>query len=313
LAPASGISYIGLVYLLSSPGSQESAGQTLATPMTAGNTYAISLSLVNLDIYNASWNGGTIINIYGGATNCSFTQLLWSSGSISNSTWVTFNAILTPTSNWSRFVLRVHPGTASTFTAAGVDNLLSVPLPAKLEGFQAQLQGDVAAIDWQTSEEQNMESYTVERASSDMKFMEIKTIPASGTTGLSQHYQVLDADLPQGLSYYRLRMNDQNGTASYSEIKELLYSTTGEHFIVYGMGPNPANEFTRMEVYSLLDQDATVRVIDVAGKVIHEVQQPLSMGANEFTLTTTDWPAALYRVQVIAGGKAATKSLVVAH
>lgn len=313
LGASAGSTYIGLVYALSIPTSQESAGQVLPSAMVAGNPYSISMQLVNLDIYNGSWNGGAIVSIYGGSSTCNFGQQLWSSGNFVNSSWQTFSALFTPTSNWTNFIIRVEPGVGTTWPSVGIDNLLSIVLPVKLDYFDAALQGDAATIHWKTSQEESMESYTVQRSGSDMDFQDLATVPATGNDGLPQSYSLMDSDLPEGLSYYRLRMNDQNGNSTFTEVRQVLYSTTGEHFVMKSIFPNPANAFTRLGVFSLVDQQATIRVVDVAGKVIHEETQLVSAGENEFTLTTADWPAALYRVQVIAGGKASTKSLVVAH
>ena len=313
LTPAHGGSFLGLVFLVSSPGTQESAGQTLPVAMVGGSTYSMSLRLANLAIYDPNWNGGAIVNLYGGASNCAFTQLLWSSGNFTHSGWQQYNAVFTASASWTRFIVRVHPGVATTWPSVGVDNLLSVILPAQLHNFSADLVDGKGEIHWQTSDEQNLQSYTIERSGTDMDFHDIGTLPATGGNGGSQQYQFVDENLPEGLSYYRLRMNDQNGTSTITEIRQLLYSTTGEHFVLKSIFPNPADVFTRLDIFSLVDQQATVRVVDLAGKLIHQETMTLSAGENELEINTTNYRAGLYHVQLLAGGKVANKSLVVAH
>jgi hypothetical protein len=299
---------MGLVFLVSNPTTQESAGQTLPAAMVAGTPYAINFKLANLAIYNVNWNGGAIVNIYGGATNCAFTQLLWTSGNFTHSGWQTYNAVFTPTSSWSRFVIRVHPGVGSTWPSIGMDNLLSVILPVELQQFGAQLEGNKAMISWQSSQEINLDSYTLQRAGPDLDFQNIETIPAKGGNGSFQQYQMEEEDLPEGLWYYRLAINDQNGEITYSEVRQLLYSTTGENFVLKSIFPNPADIATELHLYSLVDQQATLRVVDVTGKLIHQEMLPLSLGENEFVLSTQKFEAGLYQLQVIAGGKAPRQS-----
>jgi hypothetical protein len=313
LTPAHGVSYMGLVFLVSSPGTQESAGQTLPVPMVAGTPYAINFKLANLAMYNVNWNGGAIVNIYGGATNCAFTQLLWTSGNFTHSAWQTYNAVFTPTSSWSRFIIRVHPGVGTTWPSIGMDNLLSVILPVKLDDFRAQLDGDDATVSWQTSGEQNLSSITVQRSGSDWDFQNIETVPVSGINGDGKFYTIQDADLAEGLWYYRLAINDQNGEVTYSEVRQLLFSTTGENFVLKNIFPNPADIGAELYVYSLVDQQAIVRVIDVTGKVVQSEVRTLDAGENEWVLGTDKLEAAIYRVQITAGGKSVTRSLVVAH
>lgn len=281
--------------------------------MVAGTPYSISMKLVNLDIYNASWNGGAIVNIYGGASNCAFTELLWTSGNFTNSTWQTFSAIFTPSSSWSRFIIRIHPGVGSTWPAIGMDNLLSVVLPVKLDYFRAQIDEDDAIVSWQTSDEQNLTSFTVQRSGSDWEFQDIETVPVSGINGDGKHYTIKDTDLAEGLWYYRLAINDQNGGVTYSEVRQLLFGTNGENFALKKIFPNPADMGAEIFLYSLVEQQATVRVIDVTGKVVFSEQRTLIEGENEWVLETDELEAAIYRVQITAGGKSVTRSLVVAH
>lgn len=317
VAPAHGTAYIGLVYLLSLPTSQESAAQLLPTAMTAGTQYNMSVKLINLDVYNGSWNGGAVVSFYGGTgttTANAFSQLLWTSGNFVNSSWVTFNGTFTPTSSWTHFALRIEPGVGTTWPGAGVDNMtVSIALPVKISHFGATVDGDVAQIDWETTEEDNLANYTLQRAGTDMDFKDLVTIDATGVNGEAQSYHHTDENLPEGLSYYRLRLNDQNGASTLSEVRQVLFSKTGENIAIKHLFPNPADAFSRLDLVSLVDQTVDLKVFEITGKLVYSAAQEIQAGDTRIDLPANEWRSGVYRLQVRSGSTVLTRSLVVAR
>ncbi|MEI6765740.1 MAG: PKD domain-containing protein [Bacteroidota bacterium] len=116
LPPSNGSSYIGLV---SAPSINwiEGAGQTLSSPMIAGTTYNFTIDLavpasadpatgilippncVQLDL----WGGMSGVN-----SGCDMSELLWSSASVTNFNWQTYNLTFTPTQNWNHILFLIH-------------------------------------------------------------------------------------------------------------------------------------------------------------------------------------------------------------
>jgi gliding motility-associated-like protein len=116
LPPSDGSSYIGLVNQPST-GWQEGAGQTLSSPMIAGTTYNFTIDLATMASADPStgivlppycdqlqlWGGMSGVN-----SGCDMSELLWTSPTITNSTWMTYNLTFTPTSNWDHLLLLIY-------------------------------------------------------------------------------------------------------------------------------------------------------------------------------------------------------------
>ncbi len=110
--PAShGSVYCGFYYNLVA---NESTGQVLAAPMTAGTAYTMKL-----DMY--AGGGSCKMNFYGSMASCGTDELLWSSANLTNTTaWQTFTASFTPTANYTYVLLAVScSGVGNAF----VDNI----------------------------------------------------------------------------------------------------------------------------------------------------------------------------------------------
>lgn len=124
----------------------------------------------------------------------------------------------------------------SPFTLASTD--AQNPLPVELEWFRASVTPETSVLlEWRTTSELNNEAFEVERSKDGFDFARIARIDGAGTTTQSSDYSLLDEQPLAGLSYYRLKQIDFDGTVMYSG---LVSVRRGEDpFIVY---PNPAGK-----------------------------------------------------------------------
>lgn len=93
---------------------------------------------------------------------------------------------------------------------------------AELFSFEAFPVMDRARLEWSTGAEQDVRSFVIERSADGRQFTAIGQVPS---TGSFSHYvfvdsSPLDADMERTF-YYRLRIVDQDGTISYSQIQEV--------------------------------------------------------------------------------------------
>jgi gliding motility-associated-like protein len=119
LPPSNGSSYIGLVYA-PSINWQEGAGQTLSSPMVAGTTYSFTIDLATMASadpatgivlppwceYLELWGGMSGVN-----SGCDKAELLWSSPTVTNTTWSSYSLVFTPTSNWNHILFLINTPT----------------------------------------------------------------------------------------------------------------------------------------------------------------------------------------------------------
>jgi hypothetical protein len=88
---------------------------------------------------------------------------------------------------------------------------------AMLRDFRAHSEGDNIKVEWETGDEVNIQSFVVERKSSESSFTEISS-PIQ-PKGSNSYYSFLDGSLFKNTDYvfqYRLKIVDNDGTVSHS-------------------------------------------------------------------------------------------------
>ncbi|MFZ2905487.1 MAG: T9SS type A sorting domain-containing protein [Cyclobacteriaceae bacterium] len=112
------------------------------------------------------------------------------------------------------------------------------PLPIELAWFKASLTAHASVLlEWQTESELNNDSFDVERSQDGFDFTKIATLRGAGTTSQSHYYSTIDEQPLPGVSYYRLKQTDFDGTSTYSYY--ISVTRDGEPFSAY---PNPAGK-----------------------------------------------------------------------
>ena len=87
-------------------------------------------------------------------------------------------------------------------------------LPVTLTNFRASLSNKKVYASWVTEAELNCASFTIERSTDNAHYHAIKTIEGSGNSTTVRHYSVTDNYPVHGVSYYRLRQTDYDGTST---------------------------------------------------------------------------------------------------
>ncbi|MCU0355451.1 MAG: T9SS type A sorting domain-containing protein, partial [Cytophagales bacterium] len=152
----------------------------------------------------------------------------------------------------------------SPFTLAS--NLLFNPLPVILVNFQAEVLNRQVKLNWQTSTELNTSHFVVERSRDGQNFEPLTQVAAKGNSTNLQLYNALDAQPFNGVSYYRLRIVDNDGSHEFSQVRRVTIGVAG------GLGdvvvfPNPTDG--RNINLRLSDPNAKVAVIhDLLGRQV---------------------------------------------
>jgi hypothetical protein len=166
-------------------------------------------------------------------------------------------------------------------------------------------------VAWATASELRSAYFAVERSALGGPFAEIGRVAAQGTTAASHSYTLLDqAPLP-GLSYYRLRQVDVDGTTAYSPVVAVRW---GDEAAAPALEcyPNPASaQGFRLRALGLAAEGATVRILDPLGRLV--LAQAVAAGAGEaFIKPAQSLPAGLYFVtwHAASGTQLTTKVVI---
>lgn len=83
-------------------GYNEGMTQLLSPCMVAGQTYSFTVDLAHSNVYQTAdpLDCYSSMIVYGGNSACDPAEILWTSGSITNTNWTTYTVTFTPTQNW---------------------------------------------------------------------------------------------------------------------------------------------------------------------------------------------------------------------
>jgi hypothetical protein len=97
------------------------------------------------------------------------------------------------------------------------------PLPVELLRFTAVPNGPQVDLAWSTASEHNSAFFTVERSADAAHFQPVLELAAAGNSQQELHYAASDVRPLTGLSYYRLRQTDLDGSSSLSSTVPVFF------------------------------------------------------------------------------------------
>ncbi len=173
------------------------------------------------------------------------------------------------------------------------------PLPVKLTSFTVQQNTKNITCKWETKLEEGIKNYQVERSINGTNFESIGTVNALGNTTNAAFYQYADENAYKQNAanlYYRLKINDDNGKFSYSNI---VVVKIGEKQSVQ-LYPNPAKEFVNVQITSSAVNStiSTIQIVDYLGRVVLDKKVAVANGTQSFELNTSSLPKANYMVVI---------------
>jgi hypothetical protein len=150
-----------------------------------------------------------------------------------------------------------------------LDNLIigavtSSPLPIELIRFSATPESGKVWLDWATATEKNNAFFTIERSQNAEVWEEVASVKGSGTSSQRREYSHVDGLPFIGISYYRLKQTDFDGSSSLSPIRSVTiekYQQT--ELTVY---PNPTKSTIHILGNTLKKED--VLFFDLLGKEV---------------------------------------------
>lgn len=156
----------------------------------------------------------------------------------------------------NRTVSPVYAGGTNFFkTWTLVDN--STPLPIDELRFYAEKENDYSVLGWVTSNEKNISHFDIERSIDGKAFSKIGEVKS----GLE--YVFYDQKPVNGINYYRLKLIDNEGDFTYSEVKEVIFTND----ILVSLFPNPTNNYSSLKITGEY-KELKLTVYDLKGRLI---------------------------------------------
>lgn len=258
---------------------------------------------------------GYVANISGTYDN-EFSIVKRPTGSPDASSWSTGGGTINGTNGIGRkvsdgYALRMGLTGFSEFAIASTQP--SNPLPIQLINFEAKMNKlGIVDIKWATATEINNDYFAVERSKDGINFEEIRTVKGAGNSSRTLHYTSKDGKPLKGISYYRLKQTDFDGTSSHSAIVSVNnsgFTTMGEVIGNINIYPNPVAIGGFLNIISNNETALKVALYEAAtGK---KVAEALIDAKNSAINIGDNYSAGVYLLKVISDTGVKTHRIMV--
>lgn len=138
-------------------------------------------------------------------------------------------------------------------------------LPLQLLGFSGSIQNGYNKLDWQTSDETNARTFTIERSTDGRTFAAIATVDAAGTG--NNPYTFNDHTFLNGKVYYRLKIKDAGNRFAYSQV---IWLSSNKNDLVT-LYPNPADDVINIHTGGAGLIRTTADIYDMSGRRVRRI------------------------------------------
>jgi hypothetical protein len=195
------------------------------------------------------------------------------------------------------------------FSIFAVEDLNQL-LPVELLFFEAhRLDKNEVQLNWATESELNNQGFDIERMlDTETEFRAIDWVDGAGNSTSLLNYSLNDPNPHQGISYYRLKQIDFDGSYAYSPIRAIEGSKSNDNSAIQ-IYPVPTKDHLTIDFsnWESENTDAVLKIVDVHGRVL--VMKEISVQQNRLIRIdeVSNFPAGAYFVMI---GNAAAYEVV---
>ncbi|HRD57894.1 MAG TPA: M1 family aminopeptidase [Ferruginibacter sp.] len=167
-------------------------------------------------------------------------------------------------------------------------------LATKLLEFTAVKNNNNAKLSWKLDQSTDYNSFDVERSFDGTNFTKIATQNKNQFSNGTIQFNHTDFNMPSGIIYYRIRVNELNGSSFYSKVAAINNKSTE----VFEVNPNPATDHFFISHGSSKTIVANLRILNAAGKTVKVLNKQTILPASKLRISVQDLPAGIYYVEV---------------
>ncbi|MBL0309811.1 MAG: T9SS type A sorting domain-containing protein [Bacteroidetes bacterium] len=214
-----------------------------------------------------------------------------------------FPSLLTRDAN-ANWVQQTGINAFSDWTLSGPGSAL----PVELLEFTAWAEGEVVRLKWMTAIEINNDYFTVERSRDGVNFSDLFMVDGAGNSTAVLTYRETDKQPLSGVSYYRLRQTDFDGTTTHSQIVAVSFNSSYSQSFNAFVGEN---QNFNVSFQTNVNERLSLSVFDVAGRKVISQDANATKGNNMILVKNPGLAAAMYILEFIAGDFHESKKLFV--
>ncbi|WP_207493263.1 T9SS type A sorting domain-containing protein [Aridibaculum aurantiacum] len=170
-----------------------------------------------------------------------------------------------------------------------------VTLPVSLLSFSAAYKANTIELVWSTSAEVNTAKFEVETSSNGTSFTKVTEVAAKGGGTARAEYRFAHATT-EGVHFYRLKMVDNNGSYTYSNVARVSVTKADRSVSVH---PNPVvNNKINIQLGNFLPGTYSVILTGSNGQVAFQAKITSNGGNHNTSLQLPSLTKGIYNMQV---------------
>jgi len=184
-------------------------------------------------------------------------------------------------------------------------------LPVELGSFDALGSGDNnVSLSWNTLSEQNNLGFAIEHLYENGSYNEIGFVEGNGDSSIEQSYSFMVNDVQPGLSKFRLKQIDFDGSSSYSEVIEHTQEVVGKYFLSDSY-PNPFNPEARISFSLASEGQATVTLHNMQGQALKTLfeGQVEANKVNQVQIDGSELASGMYLIRLTGADFSSSKTV----
>jgi len=163
--------------------------------------------------------------------------------------------------------------------------------PIRLIYFKAtKLTDNRVELTWATASEENNDFFLIERSVNGKEWESIAEIQGAGNSSRTINYQHLDENPIIGISYYRLRQVDFDGTTTTSPLERIIIEANGKFL---NLAPNPVSN--QLYIISNYENGTAFQVYNSHGKLVYSS----NIDSERTMMEVYSFPKGVYVLKVL--------------
>ena len=263
----------------------------LSANLIAGQEYEVSFWVTLADKMSVGTNNiGVKFEVapYYQSSNCPYytTPELNYTGPIilDKTNWVQISFNYIPTVNGqSHFIIGnfYNDPATSTAIASGVrtgntiryyiEDVVIQPinlLPVDFVNVEANCMPSSVAINWTTASEINSYRFVIERSEDGLFFLPVSTIESVKNSSDQTSYTWDDTEPINGIAYYRIKQENQDGSERYSDIRSVTCTLQNNKNVT--IFPNPFSDEVTVSIPDELNERITIQLFNTLGQLVEQ-------------------------------------------
>ncbi len=185
--------------------------------------------------------------------------------------------------------------------------LMDPIMPVELVAFDGRAEAGGYRLFWETASESNSDGFELQYSADGRRFGRVGRVAAAGFSAATRHYEWPEL-LPGG--YYRLRMQDRDGTWSHSPVIYLPpFGKQGLLEVTPNLLAANAAQTVRLHLPKGTSGKIRLRLVDAGGRTIWQADREAQDEAIPLTLPPL--PAGVYALELAGRGQVVVAQLVV--